>query len=103
MQLHLSSINVAKFTCTAASKLFVAEHSDLKGEASLQQRLYDDACDVGFALYNPRTHALTRWAHSKDVVDERENELLCTIFVPTPETLRKYPGLLGWEIHVLND
>jgi hypothetical protein len=100
-QLTLNSVDATLFTPDLQRRMLVAEHSDLRN-VSLQQPLYDDACDVGIALYNPRTHALTRWHFVREERDG-EGELQVTIFHPTPESLRNYPQLSGWSIHVLND
>lgn len=101
MQLPVIAIGVQRFTCSPVCKHLVAEHSDLMGY-SLQQRLYDDAYDVGFALHNPMTRAETRWAFARESRDA-EHELIAMIFVPCTESVRKHPELQGWEVHVLND
>lgn len=101
MELQVSVVDVKKFTVSNQYRSFVAEASDL-GRVDLQKQLYDDACDVGFALYNAFTAHTTRWAHSEDVYDN-EGDLTVTYYIPTPETLRKYPMLKGWKIHILND
>lgn len=102
MQLPLQAVYVSKFTCNRTRKMFVAEHSDLRG-VSLRQPLYDDAADAGFAIYNPATQQLSRWAFAREIRDERENELQVTVYVPCSESVRKHPMLQGWEVHVLND
>ena len=101
MELKVSVVDVKKFSVSIQSKTLVAEASDLRG-SNLQQRLYDDACDAGFGVVNTRTGAHTRWAHHADMWD-REGDLVATIYMPTPETLRLHPKLRGWTIHILND
>ena len=101
MELRVSSVDVKHFTVSNKSRTFVAEASDLKGY-NLQQRIFDDACDVGFGLWNVATGAVTRWAHYDDTRDA-EGDLQVSYYTPTPETLRKFPQLEGWKIHILND
>ena len=101
MELRISAVDVKHFTGCKECKSLVSEASDLR-EYNLLQRLYDDAADAGFALWNGETNAVTRWAFSEECKDV-EGELLVTLYVPTPETLRKYPQLEGWKVHILND
>jgi hypothetical protein len=77
----------------------VAEISDLQCNF---QPLYDDACDVGIALSNPRNGNVTRWAVSEEVRDA-ENELIGWYLVPTPESLRKNAELAGYVLTIYND
>jgi hypothetical protein len=67
------------------------------------ERLYDDACDVGLALRNPRTGNVTRWHMLDEIRDPRENELLGWMLAPTHETLRKQPELQGYQLNIVND
>ena len=57
------------------------------------------------APYSPVLRKLpTIRAEAKEVRDgTADNELLYTVFVPTPETLRVHPRLTGYELHLLND
>lgn len=101
MQLAVRPINVAAFTCSKGSKTFTAEASDLKGCPTLQP-LYDDAADIGLALYNPATNVSTVWYWADNEYD-REGDLLGSKYMPTYETLRRNPQLEGWTVHILND
>jgi hypothetical protein len=101
MELQVSAVDVKLFSVSSEYKTFVADASELRGH-NLEQRLYDDSADAGFALWNARTNTVTRWAYYSERRD-RENELVATLYTPTPSTLRKHPMLLGWQIHVLND
>jgi len=103
MQLQVYPINVAAFTCSAKGKMFVVEASDpWMRHFPTMQPLYDDAADVGFALYNPATNVTTNWYWAEEERD-KEGDLVVEIFKPTHETLRKHPKLQGWTIHILND
>lgn len=97
----VAAVNIRHFNVAKKSKILVSEASDLR-EHNLKQPLYDDAADAGFALWNPATNAVTRWAFAEEVRDN-EGDLLVTYYSPTPETLRKFPQLNGWTIHILND
>lgn len=94
------TIHVTTLAVNAAKKMLIADHSDLGNY--IWQRLYDDAIDVGIALYNPSTGATTRWSLTEEVRD-KEGELSVTLFSPTPETFRMVPAMRGWVLHVLND
>ena len=61
MQLNITPYNIKRFTHNAEAKLLVTEASDLNwmpGTDDFKQ-LYDDACDIGIALSNPRTGSTT--------------------------------------------
>lgn len=81
-------------------KTLVAEHSDL-GSPNLFNPIYDDACDVGIALYSPKTGKTITWSESEPVI--RDGEVCVWVFTPVPEDVRKHPQLKGWEVHILND
>lgn len=101
MQLNVVQINSDCFSHSRAKQLLVGEISDT-GVRNFQP-LYDDACDVGFALRNPRTGNVTRWSVLTEVRDPRENELLGWMLVPTFETLAKQPELRGYQLNLIND
>lgn len=104
---QMAQLNPSPLTMTPAwhvnpqTKLIVVEHSDL-GRRSIEEQLYDDACDVGVALYNPTTTRNTRWYWAKEKKDA-DGDLQVTILRPCSESIYKYPTLEGWELHVLND
>jgi hypothetical protein len=103
MQLNTITIEHGKdcISHDASKKLLIAEISDLGLHGF--DRLYDDACDVGFALRNPRTGNVTRWALATEVRDPRENELLGWMCVPCSESIRKNPKLAGYSFNIIND
>jgi hypothetical protein len=100
-------LNPAIIDCNSAIshsrelKLMTAEISDL-GLKSFD-RLYDDAVDVGFALRNPKTGNVTRWALATEVRCNVENELLGWMFVPCSESIRNNPVLEGYSFNIVND
>jgi hypothetical protein len=99
--MNVVQVNSAQISCSVRRKLLVAEISDL-GNVRFQ-RLYSDACDVGFALRNPKTGNVTRWAVQQEIRDPRENELLGWMMVPTPETVQRQPMLKGYQLNLVND
>jgi hypothetical protein len=101
MQLKVQRYSSEGVSHNAQRGLLIAEASDL-GNFRLE-RLYDDACDLGLELCNPRTGNVTRWSLLTEVRDPRENELLGWMLVPTFETLNKQPELRGYQFNIVND
>ncbi len=99
-QLNVVQINSDLFSHSARRKVLVAEISDI-GLARFQP-LYNDACDVGFALRNPKTGNVTRWVVCGEVTDQ-EHDIVSWKLVPTPESLRSNPQLAGYSITLFND
>jgi hypothetical protein len=89
------------YSADPEKKTIVVEHSSM-GPGRLLRQLYDDAADVGLALYNPATGHTVHW-HWKEEKRDGEGDLAVTIFGPTWEDVRKQPQLEGWTLHVLND
>ncbi len=86
---------------SARKGLLIGEASDIGFRGV--SRLYDDACDVGLALRNPRTGNVTRWFLITEMRDPRENEILGWSFGPAPETVRKHPELATYQFNLVND
>ena len=83
------------FTVDKAQKMFIAEHSDLPPRRG---QLY------GFALISQNTGKTSDWAFKhEEFSNDEDDELLCTIYVPTVKTLMEQPQLKGWTVHILND
>jgi|WetSurMetagenome_2_1015567.scaffolds.fasta_scaffold730332_1 hypothetical protein len=101
MQLNVTQYSSESISHSKKNTLLIAEASDI-GFRGLE-RLYDDACDVGFALRNPRSGNVTRWALKEAIVDPREGELLGWMMVPTPESIRKQPELKDYQLNLIND
>lgn len=104
MQLQVPVFTVrfpTQLSVSVSRKLLVTEHSDM-GNMPILAPLYDDACDVGFALHNALTGVTTRW-HMIEEKRDADGDLLVTVFGPCSETVRLTPVLEGWKLHVLND
>ena len=101
MQLEVTCYSSEGISHSKERELLIAEASGL-GLRGMEQ-LYDDACDVGIALINPRTGNVTRWALKEEIRDTRENELLGWMMIPTPESIRKQPELKDYQLNIIND
>ena len=100
-QLQVTQYNSDGISHSKAKTLLVTEASDIGFKGF--EPLYDDACDVGIALVNPRSGNVTRWHLVETIVDRRENEVLGWMLHPTPETARKQPELKGYQQNMIND
>lgn len=100
-QLTVTSYSSEGISHSANKALLVTEASDI-GFRRFEQ-LYDDACDVGLALVNPRSGNVTRWYLLETITDPREGEVLGWMLKPTPETVRKQPELRNYQLNMIND
>lgn len=101
MLLTLQAIRVdTRWTVDTQRHVFMADASDLgfrPGEVPSVQ-LYDDAADVGIALFNPASGNTTHWYENQSSSNERYWH-----FLPTTETLRRFPRLATWCVRIYND
>lgn len=100
MQLNPPQYHAKYFHHIKDEKKLVSEYSDLQLKDFHQ--LYDDACDVGIALYNPKTGSVTRWYWADDERD-REGDIMLSKLLPCKESIRKYPALEGYTMIIFND
>jgi hypothetical protein len=102
--LHISPYSIKDFTHNFESKMLVSDMSDLGRGAGKDPfvQLYDDACDIGIAVYNPRTGSTTHWYLVADVRNS-EDELTHWILQPTNESCRRHPGVQCYTMHIFND
>lgn len=80
---------------------YCCEISDL-GPAFKFRRLYADACDVGFAIVNPKTGDRVTFAVYDTEVDG-EGAPTAWIATPTTESLLKHPAARQMTIKLFND
>lgn len=79
-----------------------AEASDMENRHL--QPLYDDACDVGFAIKSDKTGEVVTYVMERPVYDEGEDhELLEWRYVPTNESIRKVPACANSKAVIYND
>jgi len=103
MKLNLTPIPVKMFTHHKDTKTFVSEMSDLHGNGhNYQQRIYDDACDCGFPLYNPCTNRSVLMILN-NVVNTDDGELTCYEYTPIQTDIDKFPALKGYKVVIYND
>jgi hypothetical protein len=105
MNLKLSATSIGKFTHVKnsdGSKSFVTEVSDL-GNFNIFQRFYDDACDVGFLVFNPATNVTISVVLSKELADYENNEVHGWEFTPSTDSVRLYPKLKNYKFVIYND
>lgn len=98
---NIVTYQVGQFHWHKDDKEFSCEHSDLNS-GRIFDRVYDDACDVGFAMYNPKTGKTVRFylASTDKCPDE---EVAGWWFKPIPEDVRKNPRLEEVKVLVIND
>jgi len=103
MKLTLVEHSSNQFTYDKRKKLMVSEASDLDNRHL--ERLYDDACDVGFAVRSEQTgnvvvFVMTSPFHTGEGEDR---EIAGWHYVPTTESFRKHPECQGMEAKIFND
>ena len=102
--LQITPYNIKRFSHHPGNKTLVVEASDLNwipGSMAGFEQLYDDACDIGIAVSNPRTNSTTYWYYVAEVTEQ--GELTAWILRPTNESCRKHPGVQCYTMHILND
>lgn len=101
MELQVQEISLKRFTYVkpdghpTSYPSLVSEASDL-GHVNLQQRLYDDACDVGFAIRSHKTNHVERFYFEKCDFD-KEGEVVGFIYKPVNKKCRIQ------EVLIIND
>lgn len=105
MQLHPNPYCIAQFSHHAESKTLIAEASTLGWKPGYTRfdQLYDDACDVGIAVYNPRTMSTTYWHTVGGPAEDADGDVTHWLLQPTYESCRKHPGVQNYIMHILND
>jgi hypothetical protein len=89
-----------RFTYNDATKLFIAEASDLQNQHL--NRLYDDACDVGLVIESTKTGKLVRY-YMSSVVKDGDGDVESWNYYPTTESLHEVPECVGTSVTVFND
>lgn len=101
MKFNVIEFPSSMFTWT--DKVAVAEASDM-GNRHLQP-LYDDACDVGFAMKSDKTGEVVTYAMTRPFYqgEDEDRELAGWDYTPTSESIRKVPSCAGTKVVVYND
>lgn len=102
MKLGLKTpVSIDTFTHDSSKKCFTAEASDI-GDAQLFQRIYDDACDLGFLVCNPDTNQSILVTLAHEHTDE-EGEIESWVFLPDDVALKAHPKLKNYKFLIYND
>jgi hypothetical protein len=103
MRLNVIEFSSKQFTYNAADKTFTSEASDLDNR-HLQQ-IYNDACDVGFAMKSDKTGNVITYVMTKPFYhgEGEDRELGGYNYVPTSESIREHPECEGTKVIVFND
>ena len=90
------------FTHDKENKIFIGELSEL--DKNVFKQIYEDACDEGLTLISEKSGNKSDWFVSNfEYVNLPDKELLAIHLLPTPETIRKFPGLKNYNMVLLND
>jgi hypothetical protein len=93
----------AQFSYDAKSKVFSADISELTaGRSQFLGQIYPDAADEGLVLISDRTGQEARFYLNVIDIDPEGDYKLWELF-PTPESVRKQPGLRGVRVLIFND
>lgn len=100
----LNCLNVEFYTTLFShnkqEKSFVAEASTI-GLKSFA-RLYDDACDEGCMLTNPKTlKSIFFYLHKTH--KDADGDITHWELYPVVESIRKCPAILGYSLIIFND
>lgn len=93
-------LSINQFSHNKSDKTFCVEASDF-GNYNFFQRIYDDACDCGFRVINPRTNQSVLLLLEKTIEDELE--VVGWQFVPSEADVRNHSGLKGYRFTIFND
>ena len=103
MKLKLVEHSSNQFTYVSEKKVFVADASDLDNRHL--EKIYDDACDVGFAMKSEKTGKVITFVMESPfhTQTDDERELAGWHYVPTSESFRNVPECQGMEAKIFND
>jgi hypothetical protein len=80
---------------------FVAEASDIKG-FTIDQQIYDDACDVGFGIRSAKTgKVVVYYLYNHD--EDRDGDVTAWRFKPIEEHVRHNALAAKTEVIIFND
>ena len=94
-------VSLSLFTHNSADKVFIAEASDI-GDDQLFQRVYNDACDVGFNVVNVASGQSILVTLLKETQDD-DGETVSWEYVPSYEDVQRHPKLKNYRFLIYND
>jgi hypothetical protein len=98
MKYNLTPVSSSLFSWNGLKA--TTEDSTLYG-VNTRVPLYDDACDVGFAIKSEKTGRVSTWFFSEELRDGEE--VVGWLYKPTTESVRKNQGLSGYTLTIFND
>ena len=103
MRLPVIEFSSLMFLYTDRDKTFTAEASDLDNRHL--QRLYDDACDVGFAIRSIKTGHVVVYVMTSPIYhgEGEDREIGGWNYIVSSESARKYPECAGTKAIIFND
>ena len=100
MKLSLYEHPICQFTYDSKTKTLIGEASDMLD--SHLERLYDDSCDVGFAVRNPNTRNVVVFVLIK-VNEDKEGEIQSWEYIISNDSVRNHPACSGMRAVIFND
>jgi len=98
----IAEFSTKLFTIDKKNKTFISELSELKGNTFKQ--IFSDACDEGLTLVSEISGNKSDWfINDFEYTNNIDKELVAIHLLPTPETIRKFPGLKDYKMVLLND
>ena len=98
--LKVNTVLSDRFSHDVEDKIISCEISTLNNVKFT--RLYDDACDLGLELLNPKTNNRTRWYLQKEEI-LFSGEVAGWIFRPCPESENGNQNMAGYKMIIWND
>jgi len=92
-------LSTKQFNVYPDEKKFVAEASQL---GRFLERIYPDACDLGFVLESARTGKESMWYETRTLRNS-DGDAEAWLFLPTSETIMRHPQLKDWKVIIFND
>ena len=103
MKLNLVEHSSKQFRYDAADKTLSAFASDMENRHL--ERLYDDACDVGFAVKSDNTGNVIVYVMTSPIYhgEGEDREIGGWCYTATSDSIRKHPECIGTKAIVFND
>jgi dipeptidyl aminopeptidase/acylaminoacyl peptidase len=103
MRLTLVEHSSRQFSYSDKDKTVVSEASDLDNRHL--ERIYDDACDVGFAVKSEKTGAVVVFVMTSPIYhgEGEDREISGWNYEPADFSIRQYPSCLGMKATIFND
>ena len=94
-------ISSRQFSIDPKNKQFVGEISDFGCNVPFD-RIYSDACDLGFTMLSHKTGETVTWYMQTEMYDG-EGDITSWTFSPTARDIYRHPELANWTCLVFND